>query len=167
MGAWGILERQSDNGLDLLSVIVAEHLRKVDFATFNVSEAIRLVNQFTENEIEKYRQEPPSGLTEWYINEVLMHDFTHAALLVAECLSDYYQTGELVIIDYVGENYEPEEHHITDFTVTGTELQPLLDELQKVQDPEHWLYQCWVSEETRQRWLKHIRSVYQTLSEHT
>ena len=164
MGAWGILERQSDNGLDLLSIIVVDHLRKVDFATFNVSEAIRVVNQFTSNEIEQYRQKPSSA---WYINEVLMHDFTHAALLAAECLADYYQTGELVIIDYVGENCDPEEHHITDFTVTGADLQPLLDELQKVQDPEHWLYQCWVSEETRQRWLKHIRSVYQTLSEHT
>ena len=89
MGAWGILERQSDNGLDLLSVIVVDHLRKVDFSTFNVSEAVRLVTQFTSNEIEKYRQKPPSELTEWYINEVLMHDFTHAALLVAECLADY------------------------------------------------------------------------------
>ncbi len=51
MGAWGILERQSDNGLDLLSVIVVDHLRKVDFAAFNVSEAVRLVNQLTMNEI--------------------------------------------------------------------------------------------------------------------
>ena len=167
MGAWGILERQSDNGLDLLGIIVVDHLRKVDFATFNVSEAVRLVNQYTSNEIETYRQKPPSALTEWYINEVLMHDFTHAALLVAECLADYYQTGELTVMDFVGENCDPVEHHITDFTVIGTDLQPLLDELQKVQDPEHWLYQCWVGEETRQRWLKHIRSVYQTLSEHT
>ena len=167
MGAWGIWERQSDNGLDLLGIIIAEHLRKVDFATFNVSEAVRVVNQYTSNEIEKYRQGPPSERTEWYINEVLMHDFTHAALLVAECLDDYYRTGELIVFDYVGENYDPEEHHITDFTIAETDLQPLLDELQKVQDPEHWLYQCWVSEETRQRWLKHIRSVYQTLSEHT
>ncbi len=167
MGACGILERQSDNGLDLLSVIVVDHLRKVDFAAFNVSEAVRLVNQFTMNEIEKYKQKLPSELTERYINESLMHDFTHAALLVAECLADYYQTGELVVMDYVGENYYPEEHHITDFTVTGADLQPLLEELQKGQDPEHWLYRCWASEKTRQRWLKHIRSVYQTLNEHT
>ena len=56
MGAWGILERQSDNGLDLLGIIVAEQLRKVDFATFNVAEAVKLLNEDTQNEIEQYRQ---------------------------------------------------------------------------------------------------------------
>lgn len=44
MGAWGILERQSDNGLDLLDLIVAEQLRKVDFAAFNVAEAVKLLH---------------------------------------------------------------------------------------------------------------------------
>ncbi len=167
MGAWGILERQSDDGLDLLSIIVEEHLRKVDFAAFNVSEAVRLVNQDTQNEIEQCQQKPPSRTTERYINETLMHYFTHAAVLIAECLADYYRSGELIIYDYVGESYTPVEHRVKDFIVTTTDLQSLLDELQKVQDPEHWFYQCWASKETRQRWLKHIRSVYQTLSEHT
>lgn len=39
-----------------------------------------------------------------------MHNFTNAAILVAECLYDYYQTGELVVYDYVGENYDPVEY---------------------------------------------------------
>ena len=167
MGAWGIWERQSDNGLDLLGIIIAEHLRKVNFAAFNVSEAVRVVNQYTSNEIEKYRQRPPSERTEWYINEVLMHDFTHVAVLVAECLAEYYQTGELVIYDYVGENCDPVQHCIKNFIVTSADLQSLLEVLQSVQNPEHWRYQCWVDDETCQRWLTHIQSVYQTLSEHT
>ena len=32
MGAWGILERQSDYGLDLLGTIVGTQLKAVDFA---------------------------------------------------------------------------------------------------------------------------------------
>ena len=63
MGAWGILERQSDNGLDLLGVIVAEQLRKVDFATFNVAEAVKLLHEDTQNEIAQCRQKPPSKIT--------------------------------------------------------------------------------------------------------
>ena len=46
MGAWGITERQSDDGLDLLGIIIAEHLRKVDFTVFNVSEAVKLLNDY-------------------------------------------------------------------------------------------------------------------------
>ena len=163
MGAWGILERQSDNGLDLLGIIVAEQLRKVDFATFNVAEAVKLLNEDTQNEIEQYRQKPPSEITEFYINESLMHNFTHAAVLVAECLAEYYQTGELIVYDYVGENYDPVKHHIKDFIVTSADLQSLLEVLQSVQNPEHWRYQCWVDDETCQSWLTHIQYVYQTL----
>ena len=34
MGAWGITMRESDYGLDLLSVIVEEQLKPVQFAYF-------------------------------------------------------------------------------------------------------------------------------------
>jgi len=166
MGTWGILERQSDNGLDMLGLIVTEQLRKVDFAALNMAEAIRLLNEDTQNEIKKCRQKPPSERTEWYINEILMYNFTHAAVLVAECLAEYYQTGEWIVYDAVGENYDPVEHRVKDFIVTSADLQSLLEMLQSVQDPEHWRYQCWVDDETRQRWLAHIQTVYQTLKDH-
>ena len=166
MGAWGITERQSDDGLDLLGIINAEHLRKVDFTVFNVSKAVKLLNDYTQNEIDEYRQKPPSKITERYISESLMHDFTHAKLLVAECLADYYRAGELIIYDYVGESYDQVEHRIKEFVVTEFDLQLLLRELQSVQNPEHWLYQCWRDDVTRKEWLNHIQSVYQTLKEH-
>ena len=131
MGAWGITVRQSDDGLDLLDTIVAEQLRNVNFTVFNVSEAITLLNQTIQEEIEQYRQKPPSKITDFYISETLMHNFTTAAILVAECLYDYYQTGELVVYDYIGENYDPVEYHIKNFIVTEADLQPLLAELEK------------------------------------
>ena len=115
MGAWGITVRQSDDGLDLLDTIVAEQLRKVNFAAFNVSEAVTLLKQNIQEEIEQYKQKPPSKTTDFYISETLMHNFTNAALLVAECLYDYYQTGELVVYDYVGENYDPVKYHTKSF----------------------------------------------------
>lgn len=167
MGAWGITVRQSDDGLDLLDTIVVEQLRKVNFSAFNVSEAVALLNQTIQEEIEQYRQKPPSKITDSYISGTLMHDFTNAAILVAECLYDYYQTGELVVYDYVGENYDPIEYHIKNFIATGNDLSPLLTELESVQSPEHWKYQGWASEKILRQWLKHIRSVQQTLKEHT
>ena len=108
MGAWGIMMRDSDDGFEMLDTIVVEQLRKVDFAAFNVSEALLLLNQNTQDEIEKCKKKPPSKMTEFYISESLLHNFARAALLVAECLDDYYRTGELMVYDYVGENYDVE-----------------------------------------------------------
>ncbi len=71
MGAWGITVRQSDDGLDLLDTIVAEQLRNVNFTVFNVSEAITLLNQTIQEEIEQYKQKPPSKITDFYISETL------------------------------------------------------------------------------------------------
>ena len=88
-------------------------------------------------------------------------------MLIAECLADYYRTGELVVYEYVGKTYDPVEHHIKEFVVTEADLKLLLDELKSVQNPEHWLYRSWFREETREEWLAHIQSVYQTLKEHT
>ena len=102
-----------------------------------------------------------------YFSDSFLRNFTQGALLVAECLDDYYRTGELVVYDYVGENYDPVEHHIKDFVVTQADLKLLLDELQSIQNPEHWLYRSWFREETREEWLAHIQSVYQTLKERT
>ena len=103
----------------------------------------------------------------FYFSENFPKNLTQGALLVAECLTDYYRTGELVVYDYVGKNYDPVEHRIKEFVVAEADLHLLLNELQSVQDPEHWLYQSWVREETRREWLEHIKSVYQTLKEHT
>ena len=166
MGAWGIKECQSDHGLDLLEIIILEQLRKVDFATFNISEASELLRQGTSNEIEQHKQRKrPPELSKFYL-ETLTQDFTHAAVLLAECLADYYQTGELIVYEYVGENCDLVEHRIKNFIVTNADLDPLLKVLQTVQKPEHWLYQSWYGESTRQEWLTHIRAVYKTLSEH-
>ena len=53
MGSWGITMRQSDCGLDLLGIIVEEHLKKVDFATFNVRDALAVLRQNIQNEIDQ------------------------------------------------------------------------------------------------------------------
>lgn len=74
---------------------------------------------------------PPEKL-ESFISESYPQKFTHAALLLAECLEDHYRSSELVITEYVGENNDPVERHIKEFVVTETDLTLLLDELRKV-----------------------------------
>ena len=67
MGAWGITIRQSDNGLDLLDIVVVEQLRKVKSTVFNVSKAIAFLKQNIQEEIEEYKQNLPSKTTDFYI----------------------------------------------------------------------------------------------------
>ena len=166
MGSWGITMRQSDYGLDLLGSIVEAQLKKVEFSTFNVAEAIGLLRRDILDEIKRANQGCPLEKLDYYINANFPRDFTQAALLIAECLADYYRAGELTVTEYTGEDYTPVDHHITNFMVTKDDLQILLEELCRVQDPAHWMYNGWFRDSDRKKWLAHIRSVQQVLEEH-
>ena len=167
MGSWGITMRQSDYGLDLLGVIVGTQLKAADFSSFSVADALEVIKADIMEEIRLANLGCSAEDFVFYFSENFPRNFTQGALLIAECLADYYRTGDLLVYEYVGENYDPVEHRIKDFVVTETDLKLLLDELQSVQNPEHWLYRSWFREETREEWLAHIQSVYQTLKEHT
>ncbi len=165
MGSWGITMRESDYGLDLLGTVAASQLKQVDFSIFNTAEAIELLRQDILEEIKRANRGCPPEKLGYYINANFPRDFAHAALLIAECLADYYRTGELTVTEYIGKNCDPVDHHIKEVTVTKDDLQLLLGELRKAQDPKHEIYQSWFKEETRQAWLKHIQSVQRTLEE--
>ena len=167
MSSWGITMRESNYGLDLLGVIVGTQLKAADFSSFSVADALEVIKADIMEEIRRANRGCSAADLVFYFSENFPHNFTQGALLIAECLADYYRTGDLLVYEYVGENYDPVEHRIKDFVVTETDLKLLLDELQSVQDPEHWLYRSWFREETREEWLAHIQSVYQTLKEHT
>lgn len=162
MGSWGITY-----GLDLLDTIVATQLKAADFSTFNVADTLEVIKADIMEEIRKANCGSSAVELVFYFSECFSQNFTHGVLLLAECLADYYRTGELIVTEYVGKNCDPVDHHIKEFVVTPADLKILLDELQSVQNPEHELYQCWIDDDTRQRWLAHIRSVQQTLKEHT
>ena len=167
MGSWGITMRESDYGLDLLDTIVTTQLKAVDFSTFNVADALEVIKADIMEEIRKASRGCSAEKLVFYFSESFPQNFTHGALLIAECLADYYRTGELTVTEYIGKSKDPVDHHIKEFVVTPADLKILLDELQSVQNPEHEFYQGWFEEETRQRWLAYIRSIQQTLKEHT
>lgn len=167
MGSWGITMRESDYGLGLLDTIVTTQLKAVDFSTFNVADALEVIKADIMEEIRKASRGCSAEKLVFYFSESFPQNFTHGALLIAECLADYYRTGELTVTEYIGKSKDPVDHHIKEFVVTPADLKILLDELQSVQNPEHEFYQGWFEEETRQRWLAYIRSIQQTLKEHT
>lgn len=166
MGTWGITERGSDYGLDLLGTIVDTQLKQTGFSSFNVTEALDAITADIMDEIRQANRGCSSKDLVFYFGENFPRNFTHGALLIAECLDEYYRTGELVVTEYVGKNYDPVEHHIKEVVVTPSDLKILLDELQGVQGPEHEIYQGWFEDSDREKWLAHIRSVHQVLKIH-
>jgi hypothetical protein len=165
MGYWGITERESDAGLDLLAVIADTQLKPAGYTVFNVEEALELVKAGCLDRIRRDCRGCSAERLLYYIN-VNFHDyFTNGALLIAECLADYYRTGALAITEYTGGS-DSVDYYIKEFVVTQADLKILLEELESVQDPEHEKYQAWMEDSSREKWLAHIRSVCEALEEH-
>lgn len=132
--------RESDYGLDLLGTIIATQLKAVDFSVFNVTDALEVIKANIMEEIRRANRGCSAENLVFYFSENFPKNFTQGALLIAECLADYYCTGELTVIEYVGKSYDPIDHLIKEFVVTLADLKILLDELQSVQNPEHEFY---------------------------
>ena len=139
--------RQSDYGLDLLGTIIDTQLKAVNFLTFKVADALEVIKANTVKEIMRANRGCCAADLVFYFSENFPRNFTQGALLVAECLADYYRTGKLIVYEYIRKSCEPVERRIRLFVVTEADLKLLLDELQIVQNPEHWLYRLWFREE--------------------
>lgn len=123
MGSWGITMRQSDQGLDWLDFTILPKLKETNFATFSVSEAIELLRDDILDVIKKANRGCSPEDMKFYTEENFPREFAHAALLIAECLADYYRTGELVLYDYVKGSVDPIAYHIKKFVVTKDDLE--------------------------------------------
>lgn len=166
MGAWGITMRESDYGLDLLSVIVEEQLKPVQFAYFDAAKAIAILRQYILEEIKNCNRGCSQEDLAFYTEINFPRAFTQTSLLIAECLGEYYHTGDLIVYEYMEETCQLQERHVKQILVADEALSILLEEIKRVQDPDHEIYQSWIREETRQAWLAHIRALQKTLEAH-
>ena len=113
MGSWGITMRQSDYGLDLLGAIIDTQLKEADFAVFNVSDTLEIIKTDIMEEIRRANRGCSAADLVFYFSENFPQSFTQGALLIAECLSDYYHTGKLkvsLICDTVSANDKMQEN---------------------------------------------------------
>ena len=76
MGSWGITERESDYGLDLLGTIVNTQLKAVDFATFNVADALEIIKADIMEEIRKASRGCSAEDLVFYFSENFPQNFT-------------------------------------------------------------------------------------------
>lgn len=67
--------------------------------------------------------------------------------------------------EYLGDQEGFVERHVPKITVTEDSIQILLEELSKVQEPTHAIYQSWFEDSSREAWLAHMRELSQMLKE--
>ena len=163
MGSWGITMRESDYGLDLLNVIIEEQLKPIQFVYFDTGKAIGVLRQHILEEIIYRNQNCSQTKLDHYIRSRLQQYFSRAALLIAECLEEYYRTNELIVHEYIKTTGNLQERHIQQVLVTEEAVSVLLKEVRCVQNPEHEMYQSWLQEKTRQEWLVHVQALQKAL----
>lgn len=166
MGAWGIKSRESDRGLDLLNEIIGTLFVPNEFKTFDVPQVMKLAREICKKELGGTY--PPGNrmnhLSELKYNWAAIFD--NALLLIAECAVEFYQTGELDVNLYDSKTMEFVPKVIPEMHITRRNLERLLHTLHKVQDPQHPQYDSWWKDETREKWLAYIRSLYDELAKH-
>ena len=166
MGAWGIKSRESDRGLDLLNEIIDTLFVPNGFQTFDVQQVINLARKICKKALGttfapgNRMNHLPALRYNWAVI------FDNALLLIAECAVEFYQTGKLYVDQYDGETQEFIAKAIPEMRITRRSLERLLRALQKVQDPRHPKFDSWLKDETRERWLLYIRSLYAELEKH-
>ena len=133
-----------------MDTIITTQLKATDLAAFNVAEALDVITADIIEEIRKAYRGCSTEKLVFYFSENFPQNFTHGTLLVAECLADYYRTGEPAVTKCLGENYDPLDYHIKEFVVTEADLVFLLAELRKVQNLEHEMYQSWLRDSNRE-----------------
>lgn len=102
---------------------------------------------------------------DFYIELNFQRDFEQAVLLVAECLADYYEHGELVVYDFSSRNNRQSERHIKEIVVTDEDLRLLLTEMRKALSPESDLFESWEESEHFDEWQAYVRALCQTLEQ--
>lgn len=164
MGAWGIKATECDYGLDMLDSDVISFLQKSDFR-FNVKEIKEVLTKSIIDEIRYTNRGCPVKMMELFIQGTYPYRYDIAVLLIAECLTDYFSNGEL-ILDIYERNNAPYQRKVSEFIYTGDDLKCLLDELKALLDPKRDTYQSWKDSHSFQNWQEHITSLCNALEKH-
>lgn len=159
MGSWGVTERESDYGLDLLGMVVDQKLKEIDFEYFNLPEIKEFLKQAILDEIRQTNCGCSQEELDCYIAVMFPPRYESAIILVAECLVDYLTAGKLTVDLYDRVKHQLYPKEVKTFQYTQTDLKILLDELRQILDPQSASSQSWKGSAYKGNWEAHIQSL--------
>jgi hypothetical protein len=96
MGCWGVKATECDCGLDLLYGAITSNLLKKNFKQFNVKELMAVSKKHIIDGIKEENKGCSKADMEMYIDSNFPYSYDHAVMLMAECLVDFFNNGEVV-----------------------------------------------------------------------
>ncbi len=145
-------------GQDMLDVLADNQLKGVGFRELDVSKAIITLKSYLVKKLTPKGGEYPSQLR--FLYPVY---FDSARVLLAECVSEFFQTGKVSVSELDTNLWMYTDHEIYRIIVAEFDVNTLLRVLLKVQNPNHDLCSRWQDPADRARWRRHIQEQYDVL----
>jgi len=146
-------------GHDMLDVLIDNQLKSAGFRELDVSKSIITLKSYLVKKLAPKGGEYPSHLR--FLYPVY---FDSARVLLAECVSEFFQTGKVSVSELDTDFWVYTDHKICQIVLTEHDLDTLLRALQKVQNPSHDLCSRWQDPAARARWRQHFQEVYDVLN---
>ncbi len=89
--------------------------------------------------------------------------FDAARVMVAECVTEFFQTGRICITALDTEFWVYTDHEIHQIILTEHDMDTILRVLRKAQNPNHNLCSRWQDPADRTRWRRHVQELYDVL----
>ncbi len=152
-------------GQDMLEVLAERQLEKVSYCGLDISRSILTLKEHLVKKLSHGNWRVDPGLCQPELRYLYPIYFDSVRVLLAECVTEFFQTGRIYMAVLDPYRMEYVEHEIRLLILRPEDVSALLRALKKVQDPSHDLIARWKNQTDRERWTEHMRTLYQTISQ--
>ena len=152
-------------GQDMLEVLAERQLEKIAFHELDISLSILTLKEYLVKKLSHGNWRVDPGLCQPELRYLYPIYFDSVRVLLAECVTEFFQTGRIYMAVLDPYRMEYVEHEIRLLILRPEDVSALLRALKKVQDPSHDLIARWKNQTDRERWTEHMRTLYQTISQ--
>lgn len=152
-------------GQDMLEVLAERELEKVAFRELDISCSIVILKDYLVKKLSHGKWNIDPGLCQPELRYLYPIYFDSARVLLAECVAEFFQTGMVYMAVLDPYRMEYVEHEIRQITIRPEDISSLLRALHKARNPTHYLIARWKDPADRERWMKHIQKLHQTISQ--
>ena len=152
-------------GQDMLEVLAERQLEKAEFRELDISHSIVTLKEYLVKKLSHGNWKVAPGLYQPELRYLYPVYFDSVRVLLAECVAEFFQTGRVYMAVLDPCRIEYVEHKIRQLVLRPEDISSLLRALHKAKSPAHDLISRWKNPADRERWMEHIRTLHQTISQ--
>lgn len=152
-------------GQDMLEVLAERQLEKIAFQELDISHSIVTLKEYLVKKLSHGNWRVDPGLCQPELRYLYPVYFDSVRVLLAECVAEFFQSGRVYMAVLDPCRMEYVEHEISRLVLNPEDTSSLLRALHKAKSPAHDLIARWKNPADRERWMEHIRTLHQTISQ--